>query len=234
MQEENKAKEELIQGLLSLRRQVAELEKKEAEYRRAERALKESIEQLQKTLRGAINTLAFLVEIKDPYTASNQKRVAKLACSIAKKMALQEEKINSLQLAATIHDIGKVDIPFEILNKPGRLTEGQFGMIKAHPQTGYNLARSINFSSPIAKIILQHHERMNGSGYPQGLSGKDIMLEARILAVADVVDAMSSHRPYRPAHSIDESLEEISQNKNIFYDSDAVDVCINVFTRSDI
>jgi len=231
VKEKNKKQNEPIKILPRLRREIAELKKKEAGHKQTERILRESIQEIRKTLQGAINTLASLVEIRDPYTAGHQKRVTKLACAIAREMGLSGEKINTLQLAATIHDIGKISVPFEILSKPTRLTQAEFRMIKTHSQIGYRFAKSINFPSPVAEIILQHHERMNGSGYPQGLSGKDIMIEARILAVADVVEAMSSHRPYRPALGLDKALREISKNKGIFYDPDVVDACVKLFTR---
>ena len=201
------------------------------ERKQAEQELHKSFERTSKILRGIINALVSIVEIRDPYTAGHQKRVAKLACAIAKKMHLPEEKINALHLAATIHDIGKVDIPFEILSKPGRLNKMELSIIKEHSLVGYRILKEIDFPWPIAEIILQHHERLDGSGYPRGLSGKDIMLEARILAVADVVEAMSSHRPYRAAHSMDRTLEEILKNKGILYDPDVVDVCVKLFTR---
>jgi len=201
------------------------------ERKQAERKLQKSFEKTNKILKGIINALVSIVEIKDPYTAGHQKRVAKLACAIAEKMHLPEERINALQLAATIHDIGKVNIPFEILSKSGRLNEMELAIIREHSLFGYKILKEIDFPWPIAKIILQHHERMNGSGYPQGLSGKDIMLEARILAVADVVEAMLSHRPYRPALSLDKALEEILKNKGILYDPDAVDACVKLLTR---
>jgi HD-GYP domain-containing protein (c-di-GMP phosphodiesterase class II) len=134
-------------------------------------------------------------------------------------------------MAGVIHDLGKITVPTDILNKPGRLTEHEFGIIRSHPKVGYDILKTIDFPWPVAQIVLQHHERMDGSGYPQGLSGEKIILEARILAVADVVEAMSSHRPYRPARGIDKALEEISQNKGVLYDPEVVDVCLKLFTQ---
>ena len=144
-------------------------------------------------------------------------------------MGLSEERISGLRLAGLIHDIGKVRVPAEILMNPDGLSEPEFMMIKAHPRLGYEIMRGIDFPWPVAKIVLQHHERMDGSGYPSGLSGDDIIVEARILAVADVVDAMASHRPYRPALGMKEALAEISQNKGVLYDSEAVDACLTLF-----
>jgi len=231
--EEKEKKEKLLKEFVSLRQEVTRLKKKETEHRKIQKMLNENIEKMRKTLRAMINTLIFLVEEKDPYTAGHQTKVAKLSCAIAREMGLSEERINTLELAATIHDIGKVNIPFEILNKPDRLTRAQFGMVKTHSQTGYSIVKSMNFPSPVADIILQHHERIDGSGYPQGLAGDDIMIEARILGVADVIEAMSSRRAYRPAHSIDDCLEEIWQKRNISYDQDAADICMDLFTRKD-
>ena len=171
------------------------------------------------------------VSIRDPYTAGHQRRVTKLACAIAKEIGLTKEQIEGLRVAAIIHDIGKINIASEILSKPGRLTKLEFEMIKTHPQTGYEILKEIEFPWPVAQIVLQHHERMNGSGYPQGLSGKDILIEARILGVADVVEAMASYRPYRPALGIDKALEEILNNKGVLYDPDVVDACLKVFTE---
>ena len=201
------------------------------ERKQAEKQLRESYERLERLLQGIISALVSIVEIRDPYTAGHQKRVAKLSLAIAKEMGLEEERINTLELAAIIHDIGKVDVPFEILSKPGRLNEAEFTIVKSHSLIGYSILKEIDFPWPIADIILQHHERLDGSGYPQGLKDDEILLEARILAVADVVEAMSSHRPYREAPGLDEALREISKNKGILYDPQVVDACIRLFTR---
>jgi len=146
-------------------------------------------------------------------------------------MGLTEEQFDGLRMAGLIHDIGKINVPAEILNKSGRISDTEFNIIKIHPQAGYNLLREIEFPWPVAQIVLQHHERLDGSGYPQGLRGEEIMLEARILAVADVVEAMASHRPYRPAHSIAVALEKIAKNRGIIYDPEVVDTCARVFTE---
>jgi putative nucleotidyltransferase with HDIG domain len=175
--------------------------------------------------------MALTVEARDPYTAGHQRRVADLARAIAEEMGLSKERIEGIRVAGGLHDIGKINIPAEILGKPGRINNMELGLIKMHPQVGYNILKGIEFPWPVAQIVLQHHERMDGSGYPQGLVGGDIVLEARILAVADVVEAMSSHRPYRPAHNIDKALEEISQNSGILYDPEVADVCLRLFTE---
>lgn len=183
--------EELIIRLKRVLRERAVL----AERNAAVEELRISLERLRGTLMETVQAMALTVETRDPYTAGHQKRVANLACAIAKEMTLPERRLEGLFMAGLIHDLGKVSVPAEILSKPGSLTELEFGIIKAHSQAGYNVLRTITFPWPVAQIVLQHHERLDGSGYPQGLSGDGIMMEAKILAVADVVEAMASHRP---------------------------------------
>ncbi len=185
--------------------------------------------QLRETLEETVDALASVLEQRDPYTSGHQRRVAQLACAIAEEMGLGGERIDGLRLAGVIHDVGKISVPAEILSKPTRLKEMEFNIIKTHSQAGHDVLKKIKFLWPIAQMVLQHHERMDGSGYPQGLSGEDILLEARILAVADVVEAMSSHRPYRPALGIDKALSEISEAKGTLYDPDVVDACLKLF-----
>jgi PAS domain S-box-containing protein/putative nucleotidyltransferase with HDIG domain len=199
--------------------------------KRAEEELQQSYQELQKALEGTIHALASAIEMRDPYTAGHQRRVTRLACAIAKEMGLSEEQIEGLRMAALIHDIGKISVPAEVLSTPGQLSDFQWGMIKAHPQVGYDILKAAEFPWPVARIVLQHHERINRSGYPDGLSGEEILLEARILAVADVVEAMASHRPYRSARGIDKALEEISQNRGVLYDPEVVDACLKLFTE---
>jgi len=146
-------------------------------------------------------------------------------------MKVSADQIEAIHIASLLHDIGKISIPLEVLNKPGRLTEMEFRLIQAHPQTAYDILKEIGFPWPVADIVLQHHERLDGSGYPQGLKGKEILLESRIIAIADVVEAMSSHRPYRPVLGIDKALEEIEKNKGKLYDSEVADACIRLFTE---
>jgi len=191
--------------------------------------LQTTLNDLQKAIDGIIEAMGLTVEIRDPYTAGHQKRVAEIAHAIAIEMGLSKQQIEGVRMAGVIHDIGKMAAPAEILSKPGKITEHEFGIIKSHPQVGYNILKKIDFPWPIAQIVYQHHERMDGSGYPQGLSGEDILLEARIMAVADVVEAMASHRPYRPALGIDIALEEISKNRGVFYDPEVVDACLRIF-----
>jgi HD-GYP domain-containing protein (c-di-GMP phosphodiesterase class II) len=182
-------------------------------------------------LEETIQAVAFTVEIKDPYTAGHQRRVAQLACAIAKDMGLPEEQIEGIYMAGLVHDIAKINVPGEILSKPGRLSPFELGIIQVHPQAGHDILKTVEFPWPIAQIVLQHHERINGSGYPQGLKGDQILIQARILSVADVVVAMASHRPYRPALGVDEALEEILQNRDILYDPQVVDTCLRLFTE---
>jgi PAS domain S-box-containing protein/putative nucleotidyltransferase with HDIG domain len=196
-----------------------------------EEALQRSYQQLRETFIETVNALASTVEMKDPYTAGHQRWVTRLACAIANEMGLSEERIEGIRMAGLIHDIGKINIPAEILSKPGQLSELQYNMVKIHPQVGCDILREIKFPWPVAEIVLQHHERMNGSGYPERRSGEEIILEARILAVADTVEAMASHRPYRVAHGIESALEEISRNKGILYDPVVVAACLLLFEK---
>ena len=172
-----------------------------------------------------------LVETKDPYTAGHQERVSQLAKAIAKEMGLTEDRQDFVKTASIIHDLGKVSVPSELLSKPTKLSELEFNIIKVHSQAGYNILKDIDFPWPVADVVLQHHERMNGSGHPQGLKGESILLEARILSVADVVEAISSHRPYRPSLGIIFALDEISKNKGILYDANVVDACLKLFQK---
>ena len=201
------------------------------ERKRLERERQQYVEKLQRMVNEVIDAMVFMIEMRDPYTAGHQKRVAELACAIARELDLSEEKIEAIHFASILHDIGKIVVPVEILSKPGKLDEIEMEHIKIHPQHGYDILRKIALPELVYPIVLQHHERMNGSGYPNGLSNGDIILEARILAVADVVEAMTSHRPYRPALGIDKALEEIEQKRNILYDADVVDACLKLFTR---
>ena len=181
----------------------------------------------EKALLGTVETLASAVGSSDPYTAGHQKGVARLACAIAREMGLTEERIEGLRLAALVHDIGKVQIPSQILTKPGALAEPEYALVKVHPRVGREILENIDFPWPIADIINQHHERLDGTGYPNGLAAESITLEARILAVADIVEAMASHRPWRPAHSTEKALEEIQNEPGL--DESVVEACLNVF-----
>jgi putative nucleotidyltransferase with HDIG domain len=184
---------------------------------------------LRSTLAGTVNALAALAEARDPYTAGHQQRVANLACAIASEIGLSDTQIQGIRLAGLVHDIGKIHIPAEILSKPTQLTEIERQMIRTHPQTAYDILSTVEFHWPVATVVLQHHERMDGSGYPHGLTKGEILLEARILAVADVVEAMASDRPYRPAHGIEEALAEIEEQAGTLYDRQAVETCLRLF-----
>jgi PAS domain S-box-containing protein len=195
----------------------------------AEEAQRQGSDKIVNAMNSTIEAIAMTIEMRDPYTAGHQRRVTQLACAIAVHLNVSEYRINGLRLASLIHDIGKVRIPTEILTNPDGLTEAEFSMMKTHPRIGYEILKNIESPWPIAKIVYQHHERINGSGYPLGLSGDEIILEAKILAVADVVEAMASHRPYRPALGIDKALDEIKQNRGILYEPEVVDACLNLF-----
>jgi putative nucleotidyltransferase with HDIG domain len=199
------------------------------ERKQAEEALHQGYQRMREMLTTTVNALAATVEMKDQYTAGHQPRATQLACAIAEEMRLSKEKIEGIRMAGSLHDIGKIVVPAEILNKPGPLTEVQYEMVKMHPRAGYDILKEIKFPWPVAQIVLQHHELMDGTGYPQGLSGEEIIVEARILTVANVVEAMTSHRPYRPAHSIEKAIEEISRNRGKLYDHGAVDACLKLF-----
>ncbi|MBM3285375.1 MAG: HD domain-containing protein, partial [Candidatus Aminicenantes bacterium] len=197
--------------------------------KQTEQALKESRDRLHQALQGTIQAVALTIEIRDPYTAGHQRRVSKLACAIAEEIGLPQDQIEGLRVAGDIHDIGKIYVPAEILSKPGQITAIEYGIIKTHPQVGYDILKTIKFPWPVAQIVLQHHERLDGSGYPLGLAGDQILMEARILIVADTVEAMSSHRPYRPAQGIEKALEEIIQYKGVQYDAAVVEACVRLF-----
>jgi len=166
---------------------------------------------------------------RDPYTVGHQRRVSQIACTIGRKMGLSEDRLHSLRIAGTLHDLGKFAIPSDLLSKPGKLTPQEFALIKTHPQVAYNILEPITLPGDTAQIILQHHERLDGSGYPQGLQGEEILLEARILGVADVMEAMCSHRPYRASLGLAESLDEITRNQGILYDAAVVDTCLKLY-----
>jgi len=199
------------------------------ERKEAEKKLGETLNGLRRAIGGIIQVLSSTTEKRDPYTAGHQRRVADLARAIGQEIGLPAERVEGLRLAGTIHDIGKVTVPAEILSKPTPLTEIEYKLIQSHPKVGYDIVQDIEFSWPIAQMILQHHERLNGSGYPNGLKGEEILLEARILAVSDVVEAMASYRPYRPALGIEVALKEIEKNNGILYDPDVVSACLALF-----
>jgi len=200
-----------------------------SERRNAEMEIKKQVRQLKLTLKQTVNALAITSEKRDPYTAGHQQRVTQLACAIALEMGLDEEKIEGIRVAGLLHDIGKIYVPAEILSKPARLTAMEMGIMKTHSEVGYDILKEVPFPWPVADIVLQHHERIDGSGYPNGLQGDEIFVEARIICVADVVEAMSSHRPYRAALGIERALEEIIRGRGKLYDAEMVDICLRLF-----
>jgi len=199
------------------------------ERKRAEGELQRTIESLRKAFGTVIQVMVSAVETRDPYTAGHQVRSADLARSIATEMGLPQEKIDGIRMAGSIHDIGKLSVPAEILSKPTRLTELEFSLIKEHSRKGYEMLKDVESPWPLADIVYQHHERMDGSGYPRHLKGEEILMEARIMAVADVVESMASHRPYRPALGIDTALNEIEKNRGTHYDNAVADACLKLF-----
>ncbi len=203
------------------------------ERKRAERELQNSFRRLENIINGTITAMAKIVETKDPYTAGHHRRVARLATAIAREMNVDEEIINGIKMAALVHDIGKINIPAEILSKPGRLSEIEMEIIKTHPLHGYEILKFIDFPWPVAEIVLQHHELLDGSGYPYGLKKDEIRLEARILTVADIVEAISSHRPYRPSWGLEIALEEVMEGCGRLYDTDVVEACRSLLQKKD-
>ena len=199
------------------------------ERKQAQEKLESTLGNLRKAIGGTIQAIVQVVEMRDPYTAGHQRRVADLARSIATEMGLPPDVIEGIRIAAAIHDIGKVAVPAEILSKPGKLTQNELELIKDHSLTGFDILKHVEFPWPIAEIIYQHHERLDGSGYPRGLKGDDVLLEARIIALADVVEAMASHRPFRPARGIDAALDEIEEHRGTLYDPEVVDTCVTLF-----
>lgn len=230
-----KAAEVKINVSNALRRRKLEIENvnhrthlsKKVTQRTAE--LQEAMAKLKKSMEGIIQAMATTVEMRDPYTAGHQRRVTDLALAVAEELSLAPDQRSGLKMAGDIHDLGKISIPAEILAKPTQLTKMEYDIIKTHPQIGFDILKDIEFPWPVAQIVYQHHERLNGTGYPEGLMDKDILLEAKILTVADVVEAMASHRPYRPGLGIDVALAEISENKGVLYDPAVVDACLTLF-----
>jgi PAS domain S-box-containing protein/putative nucleotidyltransferase with HDIG domain len=202
------------------------------DLRRSEIELKKSFEKLQLALSSTISVISLISESRDPYTAGHQRNVADLASAIAREMGLPEDRVKMIHMAGLIHDIGKINVPAEILSRPGKLTTGEFALIKSHPETGYNILNKVDFPGPIAQIVYQHHEKMDGSGYPLMISGDQIILEARIITVADVVEAMAGHRPYRPALGIEKALDEIRIGRGVVYDAAVADACISLFSTN--
>ncbi len=195
----------------------------------ADEKLNESFLRMEKALEGTVQALSSIIEKKDPYTAGHQSRVAKLSVAIGEELSLSEERLENLRFASLLHDIGKIHIPAEILNKPYSLNKIEMGLVRTHPRIGYEILKSIDFPGPVPEIVLQHHERIDGSGYPDALSGDEILIEAQILGVSDLIESMSSRRPYRSAQGIDLALNEIESYRGVLYGSSVVDACIRIF-----
>ena len=206
-----------------------QLKQEIAERKLAEEKLQQSYAKLQKNLDEIVRAMSLTAEKRDPYTAGHQKRTTELAMALAGEMGLCEHQIKGVQMAGLIHDMGKISIPAEILSKPGKLNEVEIQLVRRHPKVAFEILKKIDFPWPVDLIVLQHHEKMDCSGYPQGLAGEEILLESRILCVADVVESIESHRPYRPGLGIDKALEEISKNRGTLYDEDVVDACLRLF-----
>jgi PAS domain S-box-containing protein len=203
------------------------------ERKQSEQDLEAAVSRLERAMNGSIRVISRMIEKRDPYTAGHEERVAGLAVAIGQRMGLDEQNLRELHTAGAVHDVGKISIPTEILAKPGTLTPPEWEMIKVHPAVGLEILEAVDLGWPLAEVVSQHHERMDGSGYPAGLVGENILLEARILAVADVVEAMSSHRPYRPARGVDEAMAEIRLNRGRLYDGAVVDACLAVVERGE-
>ena len=233
MKDEEKTKEQLIKEMQRMREKVAGLEEIKLEYNQVDKKLKQTYKKLQKFIEGTAYIIMKVVETRDPYSIGHQQRVSKLATAITQEMKLPQDKIEGIRIASLVHDIGKVNLPTEIISKPNKLIEVEFNLVKNYPKVGYDILKKVDFPWPIAEIVLQHQEKIDGSGYPRGLKGDEICIEAKILGVANVVVAMSSYKSYRPALSIDEALAEISNNKNILFDPEIVDTCNKLFKEKD-
>ncbi len=234
---ENKRLMELIQNknkeLVALNKKLEKkAEEKTNDLLIQTEKLKESYKKSQIILDGIVRTLSKIIETRDPYTSGHEDQVAKIACKIAREMKLSEDQISFIHIAATLHDIGKISVPSEILTKPSVLSNLEREIIKTHCKVANDVLKNIDFPYPVAEIIYQHHERMDGSGYPRGLKGDEIALEARIIGVADVIDAMASYRPYRPALGVDAAIQEIVKFKGVTYDPVVVDACLKVYKKT--
>jgi HD-GYP domain-containing protein (c-di-GMP phosphodiesterase class II) len=216
-----------------LRKLNRQLQREIEERKRTQKKLSHSYLQLQQGLDEIVKAMSLTLEERDPYTAGHQRRTTDLSLAIAQEMGLPEHETKGLQMAGLIHDMGKISVPGEILSKPGRLNDAELQLIRRHPQVAYDILHQIDFPWAVDQIVLQHHEKLDGSGYPQGLSGEEILLESRILCVADVVETMETHRPYRPSLGRAAALEEISKNSGVLYDPRVVNACLRLFQEMD-
>jgi putative two-component system response regulator len=215
----------IAEFIARLKRVIAE-RRSRSDLKQALNDVKLNLDKLRRAMEGIVEAISVTVEMRDPYTAGHQKRVADLACAIARDLQLSEDEIYGLRMASVIHDLGKITVPAEILSKPGQLSGLEYELIKSHVQAGYDILKQIDFPWPLADIILQHHERMDGSGYPNGLKQEEILLPARILSVSDVFETIASHRPYRPSLGVQRAMDEIRENRGKLYDSRVADVCL--------
>jgi putative two-component system response regulator len=218
----------IAEFIARLKRVIAE-RRSRLDLKQALDDLKLNLEKLRRAMEGIVEAISVTVEMRDPYTAGHQKRVADLACAIAQEMGLPEDQVYGLRMASVIHDLGKITVPAEILSKPGQLSALEYELIKSHVQAGYDILKQIEFPWPLAEIIRQHHERLDGSGYPRGLKNGEILLPAKILSVCDVFETIASHRPYRPSLGLQRAIDEIAQNRGKLYDGRVVDVCLALF-----
>ena len=229
MKDEEKTKGQLIKEIKKMQEKIDGLEEVKLKYKQVEKNFQQTCKKIEKVIEGTANIITKVIELRDPYSAGHQQRVSKLATAIAREMKLSQDKIEGTKIASLVHDIGKVNLPTEIISKPKKLVEVEFNLVKNYPRVGYDILKKVDFPWPIAEIVLQHQEKIDGSGYPRGLKGDEICIEAKILGVANVVEAMSSYKSYRPALSTDEALAEISKNKNILFDPEVVDACLKLF-----
>lgn len=220
----------IAEFIARLKRVLTERQGK-AELKTALADVQLNLDKFQRAMEGFVQAISVAVEMRDPYTAGHQQRVAELVCAMAEDMGLEPDEIYGLRMASVIHDLGKIAVPADILSKPGKLSNLEYELIKSHVQAGYDILKPIEFPWPLAEVILQHHERLDGSGYPQGLTGGDIMLQARILAVADVFETIASHRPYRPSLGLDHAIDELKRNSGVLYDPAVVDSCLRVIKQ---
>ena len=229
MENTENTKDQLVEDLKEIRKKISKLETVQIKNGKIKEELNQSYEKLNEIMEDMVSIVTKVAEMRDPYLRGHQKRVSKLATAIAQEMKLARDKIEGIKFAALVHDAGRFNWPTKIVNNEGQLTEEEHELIKNHPRISYYILKTVNFPWDIAEIAYQHHEKLDGSGYPKGLKDGEILMEAKIIAVADVVEAMSSKRSYRPAYSIKEVLEEILKNKGILYESQVVDACLRLF-----
>jgi len=229
MENAENTKDQLVEDLKEIRKKISKLETVQIKSGKIKKELNQSYKKLNEIMEDIVSIITRVAEMRDPYLRGHHQRVSKLATAIAQEMKLAWDKIEGIKFAALVHDVGRFNWPTKIVNKEGQLAEEEHEFIKNHPKISYYILEKVNFPWHIAEIAYQHHEKLDGSGYPKGLKDGEILMEAKIIAVADVVEAMSSKRPYRPAYSIKEVLEEISKNKEILYDSQVVDACLRLF-----